>query len=123
MSAPATAASGCLANPGCIKAALAIVGDKWSPLLLKALTEQPSLTFSALEAELAGISPRTLSQRLDALQASRVITKACYCQHPQRFTYSLTQKGSDLADVLKAMAEWSARYAGEGEEESPDTGF
>ncbi len=101
----------CESRPGCIRAALAILGDKWSPLLLKELTERNRATFSVLQDSLAGISPRTLSQRLDALEAQGVITKASYCERPVRYEYSLTSKGEDLVEVLVAMAKWGAKYA------------
>jgi DNA-binding HxlR family transcriptional regulator len=98
---------------GCINAALALVGDKWSPLLLKALAESETgqLRFGELEHELSPISPRTLSQRLSMLHDAGVIETRCYCEHPQRYCYALTDKGRDLLVVIEAMVAWSAQYA------------
>jgi DNA-binding HxlR family transcriptional regulator len=105
--------SDCPAKLGCINAALAILGDKWSPLLLKALAESPQaeLRFGELEHLLVGISPRTLSQRLDMLLEAEVIKRSSYCDHPQRYCYRLTTKGHELEKVLAAMATWSRTYA------------
>jgi DNA-binding HxlR family transcriptional regulator len=109
-STPTIMAKQCETRPGCIKAALAILGDKWSPLLLKELAERGGLTFSVLQDSLVGISPRTLSQRLEALSQQGVIEKRSYCDHPPRYEYSLTTKGADLVSVLVAMATWGAKY-------------
>ena len=94
---------------GCIAKALTILGDKWTPLLIKELTECPQ-HFSDLEKSLTGISPRTLSQRLNKLVDEGIVKKHLYCEHPPRYSYYLTKKGTDLQDILSNMAEWSAKY-------------
>ena len=96
-------------RPGCIQSALCILGDKWSPLLLGLLFDQPK-TFGELETALHGISPRTLSARLDKLNHESIISKRQYCEHPPRYRYELTQKGVELQDILKEMAQWGAKY-------------
>ncbi len=100
----------CESKPGCIKAALEIIGDKWSPLILKELAENGTLRFSDLNAKVTGISPRTLAQRLEHLQAEGIMTKKEYCPHPPRCKYSLSAKGRDLVSVLQAMAVWGEKY-------------
>jgi DNA-binding HxlR family transcriptional regulator len=97
-------------KPGCIQATLDIIGDKWTGLLLRELTECPK-TFSELEQQLSGISPRTLSQRLDKLESECITTKSLYCEHPPRYKYALTKKGSDLKTVLHSMADWGEKYS------------
>ncbi len=94
---------------GCIQAALNIVGDKWSPLLLGLLIEE-SKTFGELETSLDGISPRTLSARLDKLIENGIISKNIYCQHPPRYRYDLTKKGQELQEILIAMSKWGDKY-------------
>ncbi len=98
------------AKPGCIQAALAILGDKWSPLLLGQLVED-SKTFSELASSLPGISPRTLSARLSGLEDQGIISKKCYCEHPPRYKYNLTKKGADLRTILIQMATWGNKYS------------
>lgn len=97
------------AKPGCIQRALEVLGDKWTPLIIRDLSTKPA-TFSALEASLTGISPRTLSQRIDMLESEKIIKKECYCERPPRFEYVLTEKGKDLQKVLSQMASWGAKY-------------
>ncbi len=96
-------------NTSCIQRALVILGDKWTPLIIRKLVESPS-TFSSIESSLDGISPRTLSQRLDMLDEKKIIKKKCYCDHPPRFEYVLTDKGHDLGKVLASMSDWGAKY-------------
>lgn len=96
-------------KPGCIQRALVILGDKWTPLVIRDLSSKPA-TFSDLESSLEGISPRTLSQRLSLLETEEIIKRKCYCQRPPRFEYVLTDKGRDLEKVLLDMAKWGEKY-------------
>ncbi len=95
---------------GCIAASLAIIGDKWSGRIVRELTSGPK-RFSSLEAELEGISPRTLSQRLDWLEEQEVITKKAFAEVPPRVEYALAPKGEDLIPILRSMVEWGAKYS------------
>jgi DNA-binding HxlR family transcriptional regulator len=99
-----------LSKPGCIECALAIVGDKWTPLILRDLTSRGA-SFGELEKSLVGISPRTLSQRLNKLESEQIISKHLYNEHPPRYRYELTRKGKELQAVLVQMADWGARYS------------
>lgn len=94
---------------GCIQAALNILGDKWSPLLLGQLIEGAK-TFGELELYLGGISPRTLSARLEKLIENEIVHKNLYCKHPPRYRYELTEKGRELQSILKAMGDWGDKY-------------
>ncbi len=96
-------------KPGCIQRTLQVLGDRWTSLIIRDLSKSPA-TFSSLEASLPGISPRTLSQRIDMLESEEIIKKKCYCQKPPRFEYELTKKGEDLQKVLAQMAKWGAKY-------------
>ncbi len=94
---------------GCIAAAMEIIGNKWTALLLRDLTSGPK-RFSELERSLNGISPRTLSQRMDDLEANGIVTRQTYAEVPPRCEYSLTDKGHDLVPILKQMAVWGEKY-------------
>lgn len=98
-------------RPGCIQAALEILGDKWTPLLLGQLVSGQK-TFGELELMLTGISPRTLSARLTKLEDEGIIKKNQYNAHPPRFKYDLTEKGRGLQEVLQQMADWGEKYHG-----------
>lgn len=96
-------------HDGCIASAMEIIGNKWTALILRDLTDGPK-RFGELERSLEGISPRTLSQRLEDLAAHNIITKQAYAEVPPRTEYSLTQKGDDLVPVLQQMAKWGDKY-------------
>ena len=94
---------------GCIASAMNVIGNKWTALLLRDLYAGPK-RFGELERSLVGISPRTLSQRLDDLEQCGIIIKKAYQEAPPHTEYSLTEKGSDLVPVLQQMAAWGTKY-------------
>lgn len=94
---------------GCIASAMAVIGSKWTALILRDLHHGPK-RFGELEKSLAGISPRTLSQRLDDLEDCGILTKQTFNEVPPRTIYTLTQKGRDLVPVLQHMAAWGDKY-------------
>ncbi len=98
-------------HPGCVAEALSIVGNKWTALIIMELANGP-MRFSGLENKLAGISPRTLSQRLVELEEKKIVTRKCFAEVPPRVDYTLTNKGKDLIPILKTMAIWGDKYRG-----------
>ena len=99
----------CETECGPISATLKIIGDKWTGLLVRALTGGPQ-RFTALQEELEGISPRTLSQRLDMLEQCAIVSRKVYAESPPRVEYALTPKGEDLIPILQSMIDWGAKY-------------
>jgi len=98
-----------LKDPGCIQRTIDILGDKWTPLILRDLAVV-DCKFCELERSLYPISPRTLSQRIDKLLLRGIISKYPYSDHPPRYKYRLTPKGKELKDILAKMERWGARY-------------
>ena len=94
---------------GCIASAMEIIGNKWTALILRDLATGSS-RFCNLEKSVGKINPRTLSQRLDDLEAHGIITKQTFAEVPPRTEYTLTAKGRDLIPVLEAMASWGDKY-------------
>lgn len=94
---------------GCIASAMKIIGNKWTALILRDLFEGPK-RFCELERSVGAINPRTLSQRLDDLEAQGIITRKSYAEVPPRTEYTLTSKGKDLQPILKQMAAWGNKY-------------
>lgn len=100
---------------GCIASAMEIIGNKWTALILRDLTSGPK-RFGELEKSVGSINPRTLSQRLDDLEAHGIITKQSFAEVPPRIEYTLTEKGEDLLPVLQQMAAWGDKYYAVGAE-------
>lgn len=94
---------------GCIAAAAAILGQKWTALIVRDI-HASAKGFCELERTVEGINPRTLSQRLDELEKQEIITKEVCAGAPNRCEYRLTKKGLDLIPILKQMAEWGDKY-------------
>jgi DNA-binding HxlR family transcriptional regulator len=79
-----------------------IVSGKWTLLILRDLAEGPR-RFGELERSLAGISPRTLSHRLRALEDESILERRVYAEVPPRVDYRLTAKGRHLVPIVDAM--------------------
>jgi DNA-binding HxlR family transcriptional regulator len=79
-----------------------IIGSKWTALLVHDLSEGPR-RFSELERSLPGISPRTLSERLRALEQEGILVRRSYAESPPRVEYELTDKGEALLPILDEM--------------------
>jgi len=90
----------------CAVAACAeIIGAKWTALLVHDLSEGPR-RFSQLERSCLGISPRTLSERLRALEDEGIVERHSYQESPPRVEYELTDKGQSLLPIIDAMREF-----------------
>jgi len=83
-----------------------IVCGKWTLLLVRELAEGCS-RFCELERSLTGISPRTLSLRLRALEEEGIVARSTFPAVPPRVEYALTEKGRALEDVVHAVARWA----------------
>jgi DNA-binding HxlR family transcriptional regulator len=87
----------------CAVAATAeIIGAKWTALLVHDLSEGPR-RFSELERSCHGISPRTLAERLRALETEGIVERQSYAETPPRVEYRLTGKGESLLPIIDAM--------------------
>jgi DNA-binding HxlR family transcriptional regulator len=91
---------------------LAIIGERWTILILRDLLLEGPRKFQDLQLSLAGISPNTLSARLKKLEQNGVIARRFYEEHPPRAEYVLTEKGRALGPVLKALLGWGQRFTG-----------
>jgi len=90
----------------CAVAACAeIIGAKWTALLVHDLSEGPR-RFSELERSCHGISPRTLAERLRALENDGIVVRRSYAESPPRVEYELTEKGVALLPIIDAMREF-----------------
>src|SRR5439155_16635217 len=86
-----------------------VVCGKWTLLLVRDLSEGRS-RFCELERSLAGISPRTLSLRLRALEEEGIVDRHTYAEVPPRVEYQLTEKGRDLLPIIQSMREYGTRW-------------
>ena len=54
-----------------------------------------------------GISRKVLAERLKALVTEGIFERRQYQLRPERYEYTLTEKGRDVLPVLTAMERWS----------------
>lgn len=94
---------------GCVKEAARIIGDKWTPQLLRFFVNEEVVRFCQIQELVDGINPRTLSARLDYLEKEGIISKNATSSE-SRCEYRLTQKGYDLVPILQDMQAWSTQY-------------
>src|ERR1700684_3570294 len=95
-----------------------IVCGKWTLLVIRDLANGRS-RFCELERSLAGISPRTLSLRLRALEEDGIIERHTYPEVPPRVEYSLTDKGYDLLPIIESMRQYGRRWLCEEVSQAP----
>ncbi len=94
---------------GCVDSATGILGNKWTPLLLRYFLNEKTVRFCQLQELVGGINPRTLCARLEQLESEGIIEKKML-DGKNRCAYQLTQKGHDLMPVLQSMQSWSSKY-------------
>jgi DNA-binding HxlR family transcriptional regulator len=99
-------------DPDCPVCATAeVVCGKWTLLLVRDLAEGKS-RFCELERSLQGISPRTLSLRLRALEDEGIVERQTHAEVPPRVEYALTEKGRALLPIIEDMREYGRRWLG-----------
>lgn len=88
-----------------LRLASAVVGDRWSLLIVAALQDGP-LRFGDLALAVGAIAPNILSARLRSLATDQVLVAEPYQLRPPRMIYDLTDAGRQLAPVLGALEVW-----------------
>lgn len=88
-----------------------IVCGKWTLLVIRDLAEGRN-RFCELERSLQGISPRTLSLRLRALEEEGIVERTTYPEVPPRVEYVLTEKGEALLPIVEDMRAYGERWLG-----------
>jgi DNA-binding HxlR family transcriptional regulator len=86
-----------------------VVCGKWTLLVIRDLAAGSS-RFCELERSLEGISPRTLSLRLRALEDEGIVERHTYPEVPPRVEYALTEKGEALVPLIEDMRNYGSRW-------------
>ena len=88
--------------------ALAVVGDRWTMLLVREAL-LGTRRFEDFQAN-TGASRPLVAERLRSLVDEGVLDRVRYQERPERFEYRLTEKGRDLYPVLAALLSWGDRW-------------
>ena len=94
---------------------LALVGDKWTVMLLGDLNEGKK-RFSELRRDLSGISQKMLSIKLRTLERDGLVERTFYAVIPPRVEYELTSLGRELLASLERVAEFALMHQFQVEE-------
>jgi DNA-binding HxlR family transcriptional regulator len=83
-----------------------LLQERWVLFIVHALLAEP-LGFNEISRRATGVSPATLSQRLDLLEREGLLTKRVISTMPPRTEYRLTPEGEALRSVVQAVEAWA----------------
>lgn len=86
-----------------------VISGKWTLLVIRDLAAGSS-RFCELERSLEGISPRTLSLRLRALEEHGIVERHTFPEVPPRVEYALTDKGTALVPLIEDMRRYGDHW-------------
>ncbi|GAB2552387.1 winged helix-turn-helix transcriptional regulator [Kribbella endophytica] len=92
-----------------LDAAADVIGGKWKPRILWALSHGPR-RFSELRKEVSGVSEKMLIQQLRELESREIVHREVYHQVPPKVEYSLTPLGESLNAALAPLDAWGAEH-------------
>ncbi len=96
-------------RPCPIAAALELVGERWSLLVVRELSWGVT-RFGEIVAG-TGAPRDRIAARLRSLEDAGVVTRTAYQMSPPRFDYELTDAGRELVPVLDTLLSWGLNYA------------
>ncbi|TDU28909.1 HxlR family transcriptional regulator [Panacagrimonas perspica] len=100
-----------VADTSCaIARALAVVGDRWTGLILRELF-LGNVRFEAIQLQ-TGASSHLLSTRLKRLEKDGIVVRHPCEDHATRYEYRLTPSGSDLLPFLLSLKAWGEKWGG-----------
>ncbi|HKX22851.1 MAG TPA: winged helix-turn-helix transcriptional regulator [Rhizorhapis sp.] len=89
--------------------ALEMIGERWAILIMRELMFGPR-RFSDLRRDLPGISANILTQRLEGLEANRIVQRRKLPPPASVHVYELTQWGYEAEALLKMLGRWATRH-------------
>ena len=99
------------APAGCtcvVGGAIDLIGKKWTMCIVVTVGNRPGVRFNQLLDLLDGISPRTLSDTLKALEKERLMQRDAYAEIPPRVEYRLTKEGQGLLEAIAPLMVWAS---------------
>ena len=88
---------------------LALIGDKWTPVVLYCLSLSDVRRFNELQRRIPGISKKMLIQTLRHLERDGFVERTVYPEVPPRTDYRLTSDGHRLREPIAALCRWAQK--------------
>jgi len=85
---------------------LAIIGDKWTTVVLYCLSIREYRRFNELQKQIPDISKKMLIQTLRNLERDGLLERTVYQQVPPKTEYRLTDNGHKLREPIAWLCEW-----------------
>ena len=85
---------------------LAIVGDKWTTVVLYCLSTREHRRFNELQRQIPDISKKMLIQTLRNLERDGLLERTVHQQVPPKTEYRLTDSGHKLREPIAWLCEW-----------------
>jgi DNA-binding HxlR family transcriptional regulator len=90
--------------------ALTVLGGKWKTIIIAYLSERPC-HYGELRQLLPGLSDKVLTERLQDLQRSGLVTRGKSANSKSRGSYVLTARGATLRPILTDLYRWGSNHA------------
>jgi len=83
------------------------IGDKWTLLIVGALSVGHRLRFTELQRHIPGISQRMLTVTLRHLERDGLVSRTTHAEVPPRVEYELTDIGMTLIEPARVLGRWA----------------
>ena len=83
------------------------IGDKWTIMIVGALSMNGAMRFNALQRAIPGLSHKMLTTTLRGLERDGLVTRTAFATIPPRVDYELTEQGRSLHEPLLTLASWA----------------
>ncbi|MEZ0132617.1 MULTISPECIES: winged helix-turn-helix transcriptional regulator [Novosphingobium] len=88
--------------------AMELIGERWSLPIIREMMLGPR-RFSEIRAELPGLSAKTLTERLESLEGTGIVTREVLPPPASVQVYRLTEWGLALEPVMQELGRWAVR--------------
>lgn len=92
------------------------VADKWTMLVLEALTVGGEMRFTRIAEAVSGISQKMLTQTLRQMERDGLLVRTVHPVIPPHVDYRLTKTGLSLSEAFCGVWVWAGRHLKEIEQ-------
>lgn len=94
---------------------LRVISGPWTTYILWRLSNNKIVRFGELKRMVPGISSRVLTERLRKLEEAGLVTRTYKPTIPPEVSYSLTDRGLELRDILNQLSDLSIKWGMAGD--------